>query len=89
LREGGSHIFSVPLLPGERTASRSGASPVYHADPLRRQGSLVHGTTFRSSWRRLVSGRPCMRSRPLHGWRMCSNQSPSRAPEQFAASGFR
>lgn len=42
LRAGGRHIFSVPLVPGALTASRRGAPPVYHADPLRRQGSVVH-----------------------------------------------
>jgi methyltransferase family protein len=42
LRRDGRHIFSVPLIVGEATASRRSMPPVYHADPLRRQGSLVH-----------------------------------------------
>lgn len=42
LRADGRHIFSVPMIPGEMTASRSGKPPVYHADPLRRSGIVVH-----------------------------------------------
>ncbi|WP_152946366.1 class I SAM-dependent methyltransferase [Desulfofundulus thermobenzoicus] len=42
LREGGYHIFTVPLHEGRPTKSRRGLPEVYHGDPLRKQGILVY-----------------------------------------------
>ena len=42
LVNGGSHVFSVPLHEGRPTESRNEKRNVFHGDPLRRDGALVH-----------------------------------------------
>lgn len=41
LRRGGRHVFTVPVVPGTLTTRRDRSHPVFHIDPLRREGSLV------------------------------------------------
>jgi SAM-dependent methyltransferase len=41
LRRDGRHIFTVPVVPGRPTATRSPNQPVFHIDPLRTEGALV------------------------------------------------
>lgn len=42
LKTGGKHVFSVPYHPLAKTESRKLKREVYHGDPNRRQGALVH-----------------------------------------------
>lgn len=41
LKNGGRHIFTVPVHEGRMTKSRKALAPVYHGDPLRSEGVLV------------------------------------------------
>lgn len=41
LRDGGRHVFTVPLHEGHTTLSRQGLPNVFHADPVRAEGTRV------------------------------------------------
>ncbi|MGB8956292.1 MAG: class I SAM-dependent methyltransferase [Tumebacillaceae bacterium] len=42
LKPGGLHVFSVPLHEGRPTLSRAGKLKVFHGDPVRSGGAVVH-----------------------------------------------
>lgn len=42
LKPGGMHIFTIPLHEGRLTRPRANMEPVFHGDPLRPEGALVH-----------------------------------------------
>ncbi|WP_274649485.1 class I SAM-dependent methyltransferase [Paenibacillus humicola] len=42
LKPGGYHVFTVPVHEGRSSLSRAGLPRVYHGDPLREEGALVH-----------------------------------------------
>lgn len=41
LKQGGKHIFTIPLHSGRKTLSRTNLPDVYHGDPIRESGALV------------------------------------------------
>lgn len=41
LKKGGHHFFTIPFHENRKTQKREGKNPIYHGDPIRKQGALV------------------------------------------------
>jgi SAM-dependent methyltransferase len=50
LRDGGACVYTVPIIVGRLTRSRSGLPPSYHGDPANGEGYLVHTEFGADAW---------------------------------------